>query len=81
MKISFTTVSNYLREIYGKPKKIRKVFFLSEAQKIKRTEFCHKILEKGIDSRSILFTDECSFDLGSYIQETGSGSILIFNKN
>ena len=58
-----------MREIYGKPKKNSKVFFLSEAQKIKRTEFCHKILEKGIDSRSILFTDECRFDLGSYTRD------------
>ena len=69
MKISFKTVSNYLREIYGKPKKIRKVFFLSEAQNIKRIEFCHKILEKGINSRSILFSDECRFDLGSYTRD------------
>ena len=58
-----------MREIYGKQKKIRKVFFLSEAQKIKRIEFCHKILEKGINSRSILFTDECRFDLGSYTRD------------
>ena len=27
LKISFKTVSNYLSEFYGKPKKIRKVFF------------------------------------------------------
>ena len=35
MKISFKTVSNYLNEVFGKPKKIRKVFFLSEGIKNK----------------------------------------------
>ena len=47
MKISFKTVSNYLRKIYGKPKKIRKVFFLSEAQKIKLTEFWHNDISRS----------------------------------
>jgi predicted transcriptional regulator len=46
MKISFKTVSNYLREIYGKPKKIGKDFYLSEAQKIKRVDFCKKNIRK-----------------------------------
>ena len=27
MKISFKTVNNYLKEFYGRPKKVRKVFF------------------------------------------------------
>ena len=40
MKISFKTVSNYLKEVYVKPKKIRKVFYLSEVQKKKRMNFC-----------------------------------------
>ena len=69
MKISFKTVSNYLKEIYGKPKKIRKVFYLSESQKKKRIDFFEKILKKGIDSRTIMFTDECRFDLGSYTRD------------
>lgn len=59
MKISFKTVSNYLKEIYGKPKNVRKVFYLSENQKKKRIDFFEKILKKGIDSRAIMFTDEC----------------------
>jgi hypothetical protein len=41
LKISFKTVSNYLREIYGRIKKIRKVLYLSEAQK-KRVVFFAK---------------------------------------
>ena len=69
LNISFKTVSNYLKEVYGKPKKIRKVFYLNESQKKKRLEFCRKILEKGIDPKSIMFTDECKFDLGAYTRD------------
>ena len=69
MKISFKTVSNYLKEIYGRPKKIRKVFYLSEAQKKKRVDFCQKILQRGIDFKQLMFTDECRFDLGAYTRD------------
>ena len=44
LKISFKTVSNYLKEEFGKPKKIKKVFYLSETQKKARVDFCHNIL-------------------------------------
>ena len=36
MKIHFKIVRNYLREIYGKLKKVIQVFFLSAAQKKKK---------------------------------------------
>ena len=49
LKISFKTISNYLREIYGRPKKLRKTFYLSEVQKKARVDFCKKILQKGIN--------------------------------
>ena len=49
LKISFKTVNNYLREIYGRPKKLRKAFYLSEVQKKARVDFCKKILQKGIN--------------------------------
>ena len=69
LNISFKTVSNYLKEVYGKPKKIRKVFYLNESQKKKRLEFCQKILEREIDPKSIMFTDECKLDLGAYTRD------------
>ena len=31
LNMSFKTVNNYLKEIYEKPKKIRKVFYLNES--------------------------------------------------
>ena len=46
MKISFKTICNYLNEVYGKPKKIRKVFFLSEDNKKQRVDFCQNILKR-----------------------------------
>ena len=69
MKISFKTVSDYLREIYGKPKKIRKIIYLSEGQKIKRVDFCKKILQRGINSKSIMLADECRFNFGAYTRD------------
>ena len=69
LNISFKTVRNYLKEVYGKPKKIRKVFYLNESQKKKRLEICHKILEREIEPKSIMLTDECRFDLGAYTRD------------
>ena len=45
--IHYTTVNNYLREYYGKPRKIRKTFFLSNKQMQKSKEFCQMILNKN----------------------------------
>ena len=66
MKISFKTVSNYLNEVFGKPKKIRKVFFLSEENKKQRITFCQNILKRLEKNDFFMFTDECRFSLGSY---------------
>ena len=54
-KIHFSTVCRYLRQYYGRPRKIRKSFFLSEEQKKKRVDFCKKVLEKNIDGKCIFF--------------------------
>jgi len=48
LKISFKTVSNYLSEIYGKLKNIRKFFFLSDEQKKKEKHFA-KIFCKRVN--------------------------------
>ena len=55
MKISFKTVSNYLNEVFGKHKKIRKVFFLSEENKKQRITFCQNILNKLEKNDFIMF--------------------------
>ena len=53
--VHFTTVTNYLKQYFGKPRKIRKVFFMSEENKKKRVEFCKKIL-KLIEEKKFLLS-------------------------
>jgi len=44
LSIHFNTICNYLRELYGKPRKIRKAFYLYKEQMMKRVDFCRMIL-------------------------------------
>ena len=69
MTIHYTTINRYLKEYYGKPRKIRKVFYLSEEQKKKRVDFCKKILERGIKAEQIFFTDESNIQLGAFTND------------
>ena len=46
--ISKVTVCRILKEEYGKPRKIKKVFYLNQRQKDERLKFCKTMLEKGI---------------------------------
>jgi len=66
LTVHYTTVNNYLKEYFGRPRKIRKVFFLSKEQMIKRKQFCQMILDKKIKPEQIFFTDESLIDLGSF---------------
>ena len=55
MKISFKTVSNYFNEVFGQPKKIRNVFFISEENKKQRIIFCQNILKRLEKNDFIMF--------------------------
>ena len=57
MTISKSTVCRILKKEYGKPRKIKKVFYLNQKQKEQRLKFCQMILEKGIKGEQIFFTD------------------------
>ena len=70
LSIHHSTICNYLREFYGKPKKIRKAFFLNPEQMNKRVEYCQMILNRGINYDQIMFTDECIIDLSSYTNDS-----------
>ena len=48
-------ITDYLKEIYGTPRKTKKVFFLSKEQKDARLEFCKKIIKNGIKGENIFF--------------------------
>ena len=71
ISVHYTTVIfYYLKQHFGKPRKIRKVFFLSEENKKKRIEFCEKILEKNLKAEQIFFSDESNIDLGSFTNDS-----------
>ena len=69
LSISYKTVNNILKDYYGKPKKIRKVFYLSEKNKEQRFQFCKMILERKINFDEIMFTDESKISMGSYTHD------------
>ena len=51
-------VTDYLKEIFGAPRRVKRVFFLNKKQKQKRLTFCKEIMEKNIKGENIFFTDE-----------------------
>ena len=82
LSISKRQVNNILKEKYGKPLKIKKVFYLNEDSKKKRMEFCKKIVEMEIDGKklegkNIFFTDETRIDTAP---NTANESIRISSK-
>ena len=70
LEIHRSTVCAYLKEFYGKPKKIRKAFFLNQEQMKKRLEYCQMILDRKINYDQIMFTDECIIDLSAYTNDS-----------
>ena len=69
MTVHYTTINKYLREYYGKPLKIRKVFFLSNEQMTKRKKFCEMVLNKKYKPQQIFFSDETKIELGPYTND------------
>ena len=62
LTITKSQVNRILKDKYGKPLKVRKVFYLDENAKKKRLEFCQKIIQMGIEGKNIFFTDETRMD-------------------
>ena len=62
LTITKSQVNRILKDKYGKPIKVRKVFYLNETAKKKRLEFCKKIVQMGIKGKNIFFTDETRMD-------------------
>ena len=48
LSITKMTVCRILNKELGKPMKIKRFFYLSKKNKIKRVEFCKKMIEKNI---------------------------------
>ena len=51
-------MNRILREKYGKPLKVRKVFYLNEDAKKKRLDFCKNIIQINLEGKNIFLTDE-----------------------
>ena len=69
LKIRHSTVCKYLDKFLGKPRKIRKVFYLSEKQKEERVKFCKMIPEKEITEKYMFWTDETQIDLCNFFDD------------
>ena len=64
--VHYTTVNNYLKTYFGKPRKIRKVFYFTKEQMAKRKKFSKMILDRHIKAEQMFFSDESKIELGSF---------------
>ena len=62
LSITKSQVNRILKEKYGKPLKIKKVFYLDEDAMDKRLKFCKKIIDMNLEGKNIFFTDETKVD-------------------
>ena len=49
LTIEKTAVNRYLKNALGRPRKVRRVFFLNDDQKKERVKFCENILKKRLE--------------------------------
>ena len=70
VKISHVTACSYLNQMFGRPRKIRKVFYLTKEQMKKRVNFCKSILAKKLSGKQIMFTDETKIDLSPFTRDS-----------
>jgi len=70
IKISHVTACSYMNQLLGRPRRIRKVFYLTKEQMKKRVKFCNSILEKKLSGQQIMFTDETKIDLSPFTRDS-----------
>ena len=70
LTIEKTAVNKYLKKALGKPRKVRRVFYLNDVQKKERVKFCENILNRRIRGDQILFTDETKIDLAPFLNDS-----------
>ena len=64
-KVCLSTINNTLNRYISKPKKMRKVFIISEQNKEQRLNFLKFMQKISISREDILFTEESTFNLYS----------------
>ena len=69
LKISHMISSRILNKNLGKPRKIKKIFYINNKKKEERIKYCHKIQELGLKGKDIFFTDESIMDLSPFVNE------------
>ena len=78
-KISLSTSNRILNKFIGKPRVIRKVFYLKPNDKKLRVQFCKFMKENNITPENIFFTDESIFPLQAYMNR-GTNKIRLSKK-
>ena len=68
-----------LNKFIGKPKVIRKVFYMKPIDKNLRVQFCKFMKENNIGPENIFFTDESVFPLYAYMNK-GTNKIKLSKK-
>ena len=69
-KIGLSTVNKILNKYLSKPKRVRKVFFLSQMQKEQRLNFLLFMKMHSITPHDIFFTDESIFTPSSFLNRS-----------
>ena len=77
--ISLSTTNRVLNKFIGKPRIIRKVFYLKPSDKILRVQFLKFMKENNIGPDNIFFTDESIFPLYAYMNK-GNNKIRLSKK-
>ena len=77
--ISLSTANRMLNKYIGKPKVIRKVFYMKPIDKILRVQFCKFMKENNIGPENIFFAVESVFPLYAYLNK-GTNKIRLSKK-
>ena len=77
--ISLSTENRILNKYVGKPRTIRKVFYLKPSDKKLRVEFCKFMKENNLGPQNIFFTDESNFPFYPYMNR-GTNKIRLCKK-
>ena len=67
-RISRTTVAKYLKNHFGAPRKMKKVFE-QMIKKEERIKFCQKILDMKLEGKDLFFTEESQMDCSPFVNE------------
>ena len=67
--ISLSTANRILNKYVGKPRIIRRVFYLKPSERKLRVEFCKFMKENNLGPQNIFFTDESNFPFCPYMNK------------